>query len=232
MKNRADWNVHVLHDSGSTLHRVRTDSDHHLRTKCLDHLAKRVITDRFQRDAFPGRQLVRSPVSTGFLQECEWTPVPDEEPVEECIGTPESFLRPSPEPSTADLASRAVESLDGTFRVLMIGFPHRTLDPEEIPHMSHLPEGDAGLRHPPGPGIHPEHQCLPTNPCILLQIALHCLGGIVKWRVDMRDRLRKGEGRGSFPEFLDDLDGLHVEQDARNGVGWQPDSGQSAIVDS
>ena len=64
-------------------------------------------------------------------------------------------------------------------------FSDRPLDPEPVPHQGNAAEGDAGLGHAPGSGIHAEQEHALGRIAEPLEILPERRFGVAQWVVDM-----------------------------------------------
>lgn len=132
------------------------DSNDPLRCEDADQFAQVGVTGRVEGVALVGGELVRGSVAARRLHEHERTVIGDVMILEEGFrGLPVRRDR-APEPRTAHLASSAVEAIDRTLGVFGLGPVDPLLDLEPVPDQSDLAEGDTGLCHAVGPGVHPE----------------------------------------------------------------------------
>ena len=91
MKNAVDRDRIVFQCDLCALAGIPTDSDDSLRSKNIDNAPKRFITCLLQGLPLLNGQLVGCTISPGFLEKCQRAPVPDEEAIEERVGSHEAM---------------------------------------------------------------------------------------------------------------------------------------------
>ena len=112
------------------------------------------VAGRVQRLALGGEQLVGRAILAGGFHEDEGAVVGDEMLAEECFGGSPMASDGGPDARPAHFAARTGESVDRALRVLGARSVDAGVDSHPIAHHGHLAEGNAGLGHAVGAGIH------------------------------------------------------------------------------
>ncbi len=181
---------------------ITADADDGADAERLDHDAQELVAFLVHGCHDLGGQFLRDDVTPllGVLEEEQRTVIVDEMIGEEYLSLAEALLEQSPETAAADLGTVAGEAGDLLAGMLLVGSPHRHLQPHPVANGGDLSEGHSGLRHAEGAGIHAqEEHLLRAGGGITTQVGLMGRPGIVQRLIDEVGRRGKRTARQGFP---------------------------------
>jgi hypothetical protein len=165
----------------------RADPDHPFRSQDVDDAAQMIIAGLIERRAFRGRKFVRCSIATGIFHEYERTVIGDEVVAKEALWLTPMIGDGPPYARTTDFASRASKTLYASLRMFFFGPVDSYVDTEPVAHARDFSEGDAGLRHAIGAGIHAQEDDLLGSVDESTQVRPVAATGVPKRIVDVRD---------------------------------------------
>lgn len=121
---------------------------------------------------------------------------------EECFGCFEAVSRPAPESCAGDFGSGAIESENWAFGMFDGRFFDGSYYLEPVAHEVDFAEGDAGLRHAEGPGVHAEKKDFLGRGGIFLEVEMGGFSGVLQGVVDVGDLGGEGQGVYRFCELV------------------------------
>lgn len=170
-----------------------TDSDEVGRFEDLDDALEVLKAYFFDRGHGVFWKLVRGEVGSGFFHPDEGAKIGDEVIFEKIVGSAVKVFKESPESTARDFRAFTVESGDGTFFVFGVGLANRAGNADPIADMRDFPEGDAGLGHAVGAGVHTEEEHLFFAATALLEVVAMSFPSIFQRVVSGVNRLGKSE---------------------------------------
>merc|ERR1712034_53556 len=165
--------------------REGADADHPLGFEDPGEVEQEAIAGRKEGLAFARRQLVGGAVAAAFFHEDQGAVIGDEVLLEKTLRSPKMRGHRAPEPRPAHFAPRAGKALDRALGIDSGGLGHRCLDAQPVPNPAHLAEGDAGLRHAEGAGIHAEEDHAPPPGRVAPEVGVVGTLGVLDGVVDV-----------------------------------------------
>lgn len=152
----------------------------------------------FDGDEGGGGQLVGGEVGSGIFHPDEGAVVGDEVVGEELFGSSELFSEQSPEATTGDFRAFAVEAGNGALGVFVFGGADFAGDFEPVADVVYFAEGDAGLGHAVGAGVHAHEEDALGFGAVLFEIVDVRFPCVFEGIVGMSD----GGGEGEAAQVL------------------------------
>ena len=174
--------------------REGADAHHPFGIEDGDDPPEMVVAGCVDRSAFVRRKLVRRPVASAGLHEDEGAVVRNEMVSEEGLRIAPSLGDRAPESGATDFAPAACETLDGASGMLVPRAVDAFLDAHPIANHVDLAEGDPGLGHAMGTGIHAEEEDAFRSVGETAEIAPGAPGGISGRIVDVGDGWAEADG--------------------------------------
>lgn len=197
-------------------------SDCELGLEVVDDLLEVGVAGVEEGFLFGSGELVRGAVAAAFFHEDEGAVVGDEVLREEVGGVGVDFFEESPKSATGDFGFLAGEAFDDAFGVFLGGLAHGGFEAHPVAHVFDFAEGNSGLAHAPGTGVHAEEEDSFLRVGEAFEVEAMRFPSIGEGIVDVSDGLSKRELVNLVAEFLGGGDELvgnagHEEEVATRG---------------
>jgi serine protease Do len=160
------------------------------------------IAGGFHGGGFGGGELVGGVIAAAVFDEDEWAVVGDEVIFKEGFCFAEALSEEAPEASAADFGLGTGEADDGAFGMFAVGFADRLVDAHPIAHGGDFTEGDTGLGHAKGAGIHADEDDTFFAAAKAAEVDLMRGPGVVEGLIDVLDGSGEAERAEGFAQGL------------------------------
>ena len=181
------------------------------------------VAGGFHGGGFGGGKFVWGVIAAAGFDEDEGAVVGDEVVCKKGFCFAEALGKEAPEASAADFGIGAVEADDGALFVFALGFADGFVDAHPVADGGDFAEGDAGLGHAKGAGVHADEDDAFLAAAKAAQVGLMRCPGVVERLIDVLDRGGEVERAQGFAQGLGGGDeGVCGKGEEKTQHGGQP----------